>query len=401
MKIAVVYQHYYPEPFRLTDICEELVKRGHSVTVYTGLPNYPHGNIPEKYRRFKNRLEYRNGVKIVRTFEIGRKKGKLGLALNYVSYTVSSVWKALFSPLDFDVIFAYSTSPILMSLPGLVLKKRSKKKILLYIMDVWPACLSAMNVKETSLLYRLMKRVSKFIYKNCDMLTYSSRSFKGYMESVHNIYIPDENYTPQFADALFENLTPTNNINNKEFTFVFAGNVGKMQNVDVIVKAADILRDYNINWQILGDGSDFERIVALVDSLGLEDCINMPGRLPVDSMPNYYNNADALIVTMKDDPLVNGTLPGKVQSYMAFGKPILGAINGETANIIAEADCGLCSKAESPEAFANIVLQFINMPIERKIELAENAKKYYTNNFTMKMHIDRLEEQLLNLCDKE
>ena len=180
MNIAVVYQHYYPEPFRLTDICEELVKRGHTVTVYTGLPNYPHGNIPKKYKMFKNRLEYRNGVKIVRTFEIGRKKGKLGLALNYLSYTISSVWKSIFAPLDFDVIFAYSTSPILMSLPGIVLKKRSGKKLLLYIMDVWPACLSAMNVKETDLLYKFMKKVSKFVYSRCDMLTYSSRAFKTY-----------------------------------------------------------------------------------------------------------------------------------------------------------------------------------------------------------------------------
>ncbi|NMD38201.1 MAG: glycosyltransferase family 4 protein [Christensenellaceae bacterium] len=400
MKIAVVYQHYYPEPFRLTDICEELVRRGHTVTVYTGLPNYPHGNIPKKYKWFKNRLEYRNGVKIIRTFEIGRKKGKLGLAINYVSYTISSVWKSLFAPLDFDVIFAYSTSPILMSLPGLVLKKRSNKKMLLYIMDIWPACLSAMNVKETSLLYRFMRRVSKYVYKNCDMLTYSSKSFKTYMQDVHKINMPEENYTPQFADALFENIEPENKTNKEEFTFVFAGNIGKMQNVDVIIKAADILRDYDINWKILGDGSDFDRCRQLVDSLGLEYCIDMPGRLPVESMPIYYSNADALIVTMKNDPLVNSTLPGKIQSYMAFGKPILGAINGETANIIAEADCGLCSEAENPEAFAKIILEFINMPVERKKELANNSKNYYIENFTMKLHIDRLERQLLSLCNK-
>lgn len=393
MKIAVVYQHYYPEEFRITPICEELVKRGHEVVVYTGLPNYPHGNVPEKYKRFKNRYEEHNGVKIIRSFEIGRKKGKLGLAINYMSYTISSMWRSLFIKCDFDIIFAYSTSPILMSLPALILKKRSGKKIHMYLMDIWPACLSAMNVKKSSLLYRIMRRVSKCVYSKCDTIAYSSKSFKKYMKDVHNIELEDKFYLPQFADEIFEGDSEIV----KENCFVFAGNIGHMQSVDTIIKAADILRNKSIKWIILGDGSEFESIKALVAELKLEDKIILTGRRPLEEMPKYYKMASAMLLTMRDDELVSYTVPAKLQGYFAFTKPVIAAINGESYQTIEESGAGIAVAADDSKALADAVERFIALSDDEKLNMAKNARKYYKEHYIFKDYMDELERQFEEL----
>lgn len=395
MKIAVVYQHYYPEQFRITPLCEALVQRGHSVTVYTGLPNYPHGNVPEKYRGFRNRYEEHNGVKIVRSFEIGRKPGKLGLAINYISYTISSLWKALFAPLDFDVVFAYSTSPILMSLAGILLKKRAQKKMHMYIMDIWPACLSAMHVSENSLLYKFMGKVSKYVYSHCDSISYTSRAFQSYMKDVHGIELKEEDYLPQFAETLFEREAERKEENT--FRLVFAGNIGHMQSVETILKTADLLREEPITWQILGEGSAFAKCKQMQEELGLSK-VEFLGQKPVEEMPAYYAEADAMLVTMRDDALINFTLPGKVQSYMAFGKPILGAINGECKSIVEEAGAGWIAPAEDAEQLAELVLAFTKLSADERYAMAKNAKAYYDVNFQFHTHLEHVEKNLLDLC---
>lgn len=398
MKIAVVFQHYYPEQFRLTPICEELVRRGHEVTVYTGLPNYPHSKVPQRYRWFRNRREEHNGVRIVRSFEIGRKPGKLGLALNYVSYTLSSMWRAFFVPKDFDVVFAYSTSPILMTLQGIILRKRAKKKMHMYLMDIWPACLSAMHVKESSLLYRLMGRVSRYVYRRCDSISYTSRSFRQYMWEVHGISLREQDYLPQFAETLFEQDAALPE--GEGFHFVFAGNIGHMQSVDTILQAAHILKDEPIRWTILGDGSAFAACKALAERLELRN-VEFLGRKPTEDMPEYYRMADAMLVTMRDDSLVNLTLPGKVQSYMAFAKPILGAINGETKRIVEEAQAGIICAAEDVQALADSVRRFMRMDADARLAMGQNARQYYDRNFQFADHINRLEQNLLDLCKGE
>lgn len=165
MKVLVICQHYWPENFRVTEICEDLVQRGHQVTALVGLPNYPTGIVPDEYKHFQNRHQYRNGVEIRRCFEIGRKPGKIGLAVNYVSYMVSATMKALLLKRDYDVIYAFSTSPVLMSLPAAVLRCFTSRKYMIYVLDIWPACLSAMKVYEGSPLYEFMKPVSRWVYQ--------------------------------------------------------------------------------------------------------------------------------------------------------------------------------------------------------------------------------------------
>lgn len=395
MKILVVCQHYWPEPFRITEICEELVARGHEVTAIVGLPNYPSGVVPKEYKRFRNRRQEINGVHIRRCFEVGRKNTKLGLAVNYCSYMLSACHKVLWLKRGYDVVYAYSTSPVLMSLPAAFLRCFSRKKLMIYVLDIWPACLAAMNVYEGSPLYAFMKHVSHWVYAKADKLVYSSKRFQGYLKQVHSLDVPDEQYLPQFADSLFDTLplkTPAQGWN-----LVFAGNIGKVQSVETLIEAANLLRAEPINWHILGDGSNYASCMALVEKLDLVGVVTMYGRRPLSDMPAFYAMADAMLVSMKNDISVNDTLPGKVQSYMAAGKPILGSIAGETPYIVAQANCGLCASPEDPQAFADVVHVFLSRTDQSL--MGENAKRYYQANFTKKGHMDKLEAMLQSMCE--
>jgi len=398
MKILVICQHYWPENFRVTEICEALVERGHQVTALVGLPNYPTGIIPQEYRRFRNRYQVRNGVEIKRCFEIGRRPGKIGLAINYVSYMTSACIKALLHKRDYDVIYAFSTSPVLMSLPAALLRCFTSKKFLIYVLDIWPACLAAMNVYEGSFLYAFMKRVSKWVYAKADILTYSSKRFQGYLKKVHNIDVPDEHYMPQFADDVFAEPLPAKKAEHEK-QLVFAGNIGKVQAVEVLIEAAALLREERVHWHIIGDGSNYEACKALSAKFDLQDKVTFYGRKPLEDMPQYYAMADAMLVSMRNDISVNDTLPGKVQGYMAAGKPVLGSIAGETAYVISEAQCGFCSPPDDPSAFAEVVKQFLSA--QNAVELGRNGRNYYQKHFTKTHHMDKLENMLVELAGGE
>ncbi len=397
MRILVVCQHYWPEAFQVTEICEALTARGHEVTAVVGLPNYPSGVVPEEYRHFRRRREEHNGVHVRRCFEIGRKNTKIGLAVNYVSYMLSACHRVLWMRRDYDVIYAYSTSPVLMSLPAAFLRAISGKKLLIYVLDIWPACLAAMNVREGSALYTFMKRVSRRIYARADVLAYSSKRFEAYLQKVHGIAVAQDDYLPQFADARFERLPekpPTQGWN-----FVFAGNIGKVQGVETLLKTADLLRNEPIRWHIVGDGSNFAACEALLDEKKLEGVATLYGRRPPEEMPGFYALADAMLVSMRNDPSVNDTLPAKVQSYMAAGKPILGSIAGETPDIVAEAGCGLCAPPDDPEAFAAVVRAFIARCDQA--QMGENARTYYLSHFTREGHMEHLERMLKRLAGEK
>lgn len=393
MKILVVYQHYLPEPFRIHEICEDLVRRGYKVTAVVGLPDYPTGKIPRKYRFFRRRRETIGGVDVRRCFEIGRRNTKLGLAANYVSYMLSASLKMLFIKHDFDVVYAYCTSPILMAVPALVYRAIFKTKVLLHVMDIWPACLAAMDVREGMRFYAWMKRVSRRIYRRADMLSYSSRRFRTYLKEVHGIDVPADNYLPQFADDVFGALP--DHQPSEWMELVFAGNIGRVQSVETLLRAADILRDEPVRWHFLGNGSNYEACVALAKELDLDKRVTFYGRRPVEEMPEFFAMADALLVSMRDEEYVTCTLPGKVQSYMAAGKPILGSIGGEAEDIIAEAQCGLCAPSDDPAAFARIVRAF--RTDARRAQMGENARRYYEEHFAKQGLMDKLERMLTEL----
>ena len=401
MKILVVCQYYYPEPFRITDICESLAKRGHEVTVLTGLPNYPEGEILQEYRHGNKRVEKLNGVNIIRCYEIGRGKSKIKLFLNYFSYATSATFKALCMKAQYDVIFVNQLSPVMMGVPAIVYKKKFKKKILFYCLDLWPDSLAAGGIKQNSLIYKLFYKISRWIYDSADLILITSSVFENYFRDVLKLDEINIKHLPQYAEDLFtvnlEHIS-TSNEKNKTFIFVFAGNIGDMQSVETIIRAANELKNIkDISFHIIGDGSKLEDCKKLSDELNISS-IRFYGRKPVEEMPKYYAMADAMLITLKANKTLSLTLPGKVQSYMAAGKPIIGAIDGETRIVIEKADCGYTCEAENYKALAKIIKEFC---ISNEIEqLGKNAQNFYIKNYSKEKFMTVLENALFDLEDK-
>lgn len=390
MKILVVSQHYWPEPFPSTDLCEALAARGHTVHVVTDVPNYPMGRIYPEYRGKKGRREYRNGVRILRTFTIGRRNNILFRLLNYYSFSLSSTRFTRKLKEDYDVVLAIQSSPIMMVRAALAYGKRTGKKTLFYTMDLWPASLAAGGVGENSPIYQLFFRVSKKLYRGADRILITSRMFRQYLQE--NFRIADDRigYLPQYASGQFE-ATP--DLPQKDTVdLMFAGNVGAAQSLTTVLDAADRLRQIEaLRFHIVGDGSELAALQEMAKQKDLTNVI-FHGRKPSEEMPRYYAMADAMMVTLTADPFIGLTLPAKVQSYMAAGKPVIASANGEIPQVLSQAGCGYCAPAEDGAAFAQAVRQFLDCPDKEK--LGQNARAYYQKYFTREQCIANLEREL-------
>ncbi len=404
MNILVVTQYYYPEQFRINDICETLVSLGNKVTVLTGLPNYPKGEILPEYKNGKHRKENINGVEVIRAPLVGRGKGIKGLILNYLSFMVTSTIKSLFLPKDFDVVFVYQLSPITMVLPAILYKKRTRKKVLLYCLDIWPESIASAGINQSSLIYKLLLKFSQFLYKGVDQIAVTSFSFKNYFNNILKIDSKSINYLPQYAEELYTSTTASDESATKQdesINLLFAGNIGEMQSVETIILAANELKDIKkLKWHIVGDGSAKESCEKLVNQLDIQDQVIFHGQQPVTKMPDYFNSVSALLVTLKNNEYISYTLPGKVQSYMAAGKPIIAAISGETRKVIEDSGCGVCCPAEDYTSLAKIVREFITNSNSHKT-YSENAVKYYKEHFSKDVYINNLLNELNKLIKDE
>jgi glycosyltransferase involved in cell wall biosynthesis len=385
MKILVICQHYYPEPFRITDICEELVRRGNEVTVVTGIPNYPMGEIYPGYEDGKRADEIINGVRVHRCNIHPRKTGALHRLWNYYSYPRKS--KKYIKSLDgsFDVVFINQLSPVMMAKAGICYAKKHKKKSVLYCLDLWPASLSAGGLSGGP-VYKWFHRESRRIYKSVDKILVSSRSFAEYFEAEFGI--KETTYLPQYSENLFSpsecKKTPDEYID-----LMFAGNVGVAQSVSTVIRAAKLTEDIeNLRWHIVGDGIDLDNCRKLAEELSLRSVI-FHGRRKLEEMPKYYAMADAMLVTMQRDPIISLTLPGKVQSYMAAGKAIIGAIDKETADVISDSGAGVVSPAEDYVSLAENVRRLAASP-ELFTEYGAKSLAYSEQNFAEGIFFDRL-----------
>ncbi len=387
MKILVICQYYSPEPFRIADICEALAEEGNEVDVITSFPNYPMGEIYKGYEKGNHRDEIINGVNVHRVFTIGRKTGAICRFVNYYTYSIASTLYIASLKKEYDVVFVYQLSPVMMANAALKYKRKYGKKVVLYCLDLWPESLCIGGIKKDSIIYKFFEKVSARIYKSVDKVLVSSRTFKAHLSRKYGFNEDDITYVPQYAEDVFNKI---GSCDNENVTLTFAGNIGSAQDVGIIIKTAEKLKEENITFNIVGDGSELENIRKLSEELKLKN-VKFFGRRPVEEMPQIYSESDAMIVTLSDDEVLSMTLPGKVQSYMAAGKPIIGAINGETSQIIREAKCGFCATSENTEQFTECIRIFLKSDKE---QLGKNALKYYEENFKKDLFIDALVKEL-------
>lgn len=381
MRVLVICQYYYPEPFRISDICEELVKKGHYVKVVTGIPNYPMGEIYKGYENSSKHDEIVNGVFVHRCNIYPRKKGFINRFINYYSYSFKSSKYINKLNDNFDVVFINQLSPVMMAKAGIKYAKKNNKKTVLYCLDLWPVSLAAGGVEERSIIFKFFHWESKKIYKNVDKIISSSKMFSNYFFKEFGIRNID--YLPQYAEEIFGPIECKKK-KNCFIDLMFAGNVGSLQNLEILVKVAKKCLDIkNLRWHVVGDGVELEKLKNI--SAGLP--ITYYGRKPLEEMPRYYSMADAMIVSMKKNLTLSLTLPGKIQTYMAAGKPIIASIDGEAKRVIKEANCGLVADAEDINGFEQVVRNFV---YNRNNEWEENSYDYYKNHFSKQRFIKSL-----------
>lgn len=311
--------------------------------------------------------------------------------LNYHSFSFFS--KRYINKLDndFDVVLVNQLSPVMMANAAIKYKKKHNKKIVMYCLDLWPDSLCAGGIKKGSFIYNIYRRISNKIYSSMDKILVSSKSFIDYLSKSFNIEKSKIQHLPQYAESIFD-IKECKKTKNGNIDLMFAGNIGKAQSMDTVVEAANILKKHNnVIFHIVGDGQELDNMKSKVAQAGLKNFV-FYGRIPLDEMPSYYKKADAMLVTLCGDSLISNTLPGKVQTYMAAGKPIIGSANGETKEVIEEAKCGFCAPADDGKQLAEAIEKFIDC--ENKDELGENAYKYYKNKYERSVFFKKLLSEL-------
>ena len=398
MKILILTQYFWPESFRINDLAVGLNKKGHQVTVLTGIPNYPDGHFFQGYGFFKNVRQDYHGVKVMRSPLVSRGKGGgFRLALNYLSFAFfASILAPFFCHRKFDLIFVYEPSPITVCLPALLLKKLKSAPVMFWMQDLWPESLSATSAVRSEKILKTVDILVKFIYRGCDLILVQSRAFVEPIKRQGGD--PDRTlYFPNSAEELYQPVilekdAPECAVMPEGFCVTFAGNIGAAQDFGTILNAAELLKDHTeINWVIIGDGRMFPWVKSQVIKRNLMQTVHLLGRHPIEAMPRYFSLADALLVTLRKEPIFEFTIPSKIQSYLACAKPIIAALDGEGARIIKEADAGLTCPAENPEALAKAVLTLYNMPQSERQVMGTRGRTYFNSHFEHKMLLDRLE----------
>lgn len=399
MKILIVSQYYYPEQFQINEIAPELVRRGHSVTVLCGLPNYPKGEIYPGYTDESKLAETVDGVNVIRVKNKPRGHNPLSLIRNYTSFVKEANKQLENLDKDYDVVLGYQLSPVTSMLPAVKYAKETNVPLMLYVLDIWPVSAESHLPIKRGLIYKWISKVSSKIYNSADRILVTSKPFISYLNKVNSVPFEKMGYLPQHADVTMLNQDLAKS-KESVVNFMFAGNLGSGATLEVIVNAAKIIGkrpDYKVHF--IGDGSQRLKLENLIKSSGLSDNFVFHGNKSRNEMPDYYKLADALLITLRGNNEVGNTMPGKLQMYMTVGKPIFGAINGAAKEVIEEAQCGKCTKAGDSEGLADIMLDFIENSTSYA-QCGENARKYFVNNFTLDKYVSCLETELSKLIKR-
>lgn len=399
MKILIITQYFYPETFKSTDLAFELQKRGHQITVLTGIPNYPEGKIYDGYGIFKNRKQLIEGVQIERALLLPRGKGGgIRLFLNYYSFAFFASLKArkLAKKQKFDAIIVHEPSPITQFYPALAVNKIQKVPIYFWVMDLWPESLQiAGGITNRKVLSYYTKLVQKF-YSASEKLLITSKGFRKSIVEKGD-YEDKIEYFPNWAEDTISDGNRNFPIPDlpKGFLVMFAGNVGEAQDLDAILDAALRLKNHSeIKFIIVGDGRKMPFVQEFINAHQLQETILTVGRFPVEAMATFFDKANLLLVSLKDDTIFNLTVPAKVQAYMSSGKPIMAMLNGEGAQIIQEANCGFTVPASNAENLADTILKASKTDEKILTEMGKNGKAYFEKNFKMASCLDNLERIL-------
>ena len=405
MRVLVISQYFWPENFRINDLVAGLVGRGHEVTVLTGQPNYPSGKFAAGYGWLGPRFERRFGADIFRVGLVPRGSGsRLRLALNYVSFMIAACLGLVSRlPRDrrFDAIFVFQLSPFTVGVPAVVARWRYRAPVLFWVLDLWPESLGAVGAVRSAWLLRPVEWVVRWVYGRCDRVLVQSRAF---VPAVVRYGVPDDaiRYFPNWGEAVFDSRSASEGVPGLPggFRVLYAGNVGAAQDFPAILDAAtQLAARTDIQWIIVGDGSVASWARDESSRRGLDRTVHFLGQRSLESMPRFFAACDALLVSLKRDPVLALTVPGKLQSYLASGVPILAVLDGEGARILAESGAGIHCPPGDSGALASAVERLAALPATERLRMGRNGRDYYEKNFSRERVFDLLESVLADAVE--
>ena len=390
MRILLVSQYYYPERFSVTDIAESFVKQGHDVTVITGRPNYGYQKILDEYKHIK--YEVINGVKVHRVSVKPRKFSRISIIKNYLSFNINGKRFARHFKDEFDVVLSISLSPVISISPALVFAKKHNIPCVLYCQDLWPeSTLVTHAVKKNSLMYKILFKWSKSIYSKCDRIVISSPSFREYFEKELDIKDKVFNVVNQPILNSTKHAEPIKYEN--EHNLVYAGNIGKLQLTDLLVDAMKFVKTPGVKLHLMGMGSELNQIKEKIVKDVLQDKVIYEGAYPIEKAEAYYVNADALVVSLKNEGYVGKTIPNKAIQYMKYGRPLLVVAKGDTYDTLSSAN-GSIFADENPEDIARAIDEICSL--KEKDQFGLNNKNYFETHFTTENLTQLLVDELIS-----
>lgn len=413
-RILIVTQYFWPENFRVNELATELSKKGHKIDVLTGIPNYPFGYAFNEFKKNPHLYYKYNEIKIYRARHWLRGTSKLSLLLNYISFPLVASIYAIFlaKKTKYDLILGIQLSPIFSIFPGVILKKFFKIPLYVWILDIWPDSIQATNIYQSTnkhiskFFFVIIEKVCKKIYSSANALLLSS---KGFEKRLHEINVDYQKliYLPQWVERDYIKT----NSNSKKIDedvkriiskwsnkkiFLFGGNIGEAQDFYSILSGFKDADSKN-KWVflILGDGRYKSKLLQHITDFNLEENVFYLGSFPSEYMPIFYNYADFLIFSLMDLPIFSLTLPGKIQSYMSSGTPILGMVNGEAARVIKQAKCGKTVSSGNVNAFSEMIRSFLVLPDHELQKLGINGRDFAIKEYDSKTIINKLEKSII------
>ncbi len=394
-KILIISECFYPEAFKVNDLAFSWRDKGYDVSVLTQVPSYPEGVV---YKGFKNKLyqkEILDGITIYRVHATtGYKSSLFKKLLKYFSFMFFGTIISIFIGKKFDYIFGFNMSALTGMVPAVTVKKLYKKPLTFWALDIWPDSVYAYGFKKTKVLELLLNAFVKKMYHNVDHIAISSRGFEEKLAS-YSKKNQKFHYLPNWADDLDDNKALESLGDSNKTHFTFAGNIGKVQNLDTIIDAFLNLDDQELSkaqLNIIGDGSHLESLMLKTTA----NNIVFHGRKPREDMIKYYKASDFLIVSLIDKPIFSLTVPAKTQTYIAAKKPLMGFINGEAAKVISENNLGYTSSPSETNAITNVMKKAINSTKEERAEFIKNSQELLDTVFNKEKIIDKMTNLLIS-----
>ncbi len=342
------------------------------------------------------RENYR-GVEVIRVPIIPRgRNSKIKLILNYLSFAfVATLLAPFLLPKQIDAILVYQMSPVFIGIPALLAKRLRRAPVFFWIQDLWPESLVAVNAIKSRPALAMVRAVVRFLYRHSDVILVQSRAFIPRVKAIYP-QASDIRYLPNPADRAFVPLSPPVDASERSlmepgFRVMYAGNIGVAQDLETVLAAAELLKDCSdVRWVLLGDGVARRSLESQVEERGIGRVVQLLGPYPPERIPTFLALADVLFASLRPSDIFALTVPQKVQAYLACGKPILVAIEGEAARLIEDAGAGFGVAPGDPAALAARVLELRAMAPSQRAAMGRAGRRYFEREFDRDILLARL-----------